>query len=197
MPKARQDEIEWLPGQYYHIYNRGARGVTIFRQERNYAFVIKKLNHYLAVLNLTIIAYCFMPNHYHFLVRQDGEFPAGLLAQRIFNSYSKAYNHAYNHIGTLFVGRFQAKRVTNDEWLRHLCRYIHGNPVKDGIALAPNLWLYSNYLDWIQERDGELIDEEFIDAHFASRQAYKEFTLDWLSGRGNMPPDLADYLKEL
>jgi len=33
-----------------------------------------------------------MPNHYHLLVRQDDKHAAGLLPQRVFNSYSKAYN---------------------------------------------------------------------------------------------------------
>ena len=29
MPYARKDQIVWLPNHYYHIYNRGARQVTL------------------------------------------------------------------------------------------------------------------------------------------------------------------------
>ena len=36
-----------------------------------------------------------MPTHYHFLIRQNGENPAGLLPQRVFNNYTKAYNKRY------------------------------------------------------------------------------------------------------
>lgn len=197
MPNARQDEIQWLPGEYYHIYNRGARGITIFREKRNYVFVIQKLHHYLSELDLTIIAYCLMPNHYHFLVRQDADMSAGLLAQYIFNSYTKAYNRAYNHSGTLFMGRYRAKHIADDEWLRHLCRYIHSNPVKDGFAMTPELWPFSNYPEWIQERNGKLIDNTFVDTRFASRQSYKEFVLNWLTKKGKIQPELMEYLSAL
>jgi hypothetical protein len=37
MPYARKDTIIWQKGMYYHIYNRGARQVTIFREETNSA----------------------------------------------------------------------------------------------------------------------------------------------------------------
>ena len=39
MPAKRP---EFLPGHHYHIYNRGAHGVSIFREEDNYTFVLRK-----------------------------------------------------------------------------------------------------------------------------------------------------------
>ncbi len=32
---------DYIPGQYYHIYNRGAHGVSIFREDDNYIFVLR------------------------------------------------------------------------------------------------------------------------------------------------------------
>lgn len=61
---------------------------------------------------------------------------AGLLAQRVFNAYSKAFNNSNDRSGTLFEDRYSAIAVTSDEYLRHLCRYIHANPVRHGIATA-------------------------------------------------------------
>ena len=83
-----------------------------------------------------------MPNHYHFLVRQDGEFPAGLLPQRVFNSYSKAYNRWYDHHGTYSIP-YQVKLISKDAHLLHLCRYIHYNPQKDGLVANLIDWPYS------------------------------------------------------
>ena len=107
MPYARKDKITWLPGHYYHIYNRGARQVTIFREPDNYHFVLYRVKKYCQELNLSIIVYCLMPNHYHFLVRQNGENAAGLLPQRVFNSCTKAYDKRYKHSGTIFEGRYK------------------------------------------------------------------------------------------
>ena len=128
----------------YHIYNRGARQVTIFREPTNYLFTISKLKEYSQTKQIRVIAYCLMPNHYHLLVRQNSEEPAGDLPQFVFNSYSKAYNKMYSHSGTLFEGRFRAKAIQTTSHLLHLCRYIHGNPVKDGLVAEPGDWHYSN-----------------------------------------------------
>ena len=147
MPIARKDQISWQPGHYYHIYNRGARQLSIFREEDNYLLVLRLIKKYLHELNLSLIVYVLMPNHYHFLVQQLGKSAAGLLPQRVFNSYSKAYNKRYAHSGTLFEGRYKAKHVNSDPYLRHLCRYIHANPVKDGLVKHLEEWPYSNNLE--------------------------------------------------
>ena len=173
MPNARQDEIEWLAGHYYHMYNRGGRRVTIFREERNYLFALTRIRKYCTDLALTLIAYVLMPNHYHFLVRQDKEVPAGLLPQRVFNSYSKAYNKLYQHSGTLFEGRFKTIPVADDAYLRRLCRYIHANPVKDGIVHQLDAWPFSNYLDWVGKRPGKLVDHRFVQEYFGSATHYE------------------------
>lgn len=183
MPNARQDEIEWLPGHFYHIYNRGARRVTIFCEERNYLFALTRIKAYYAAFSLTLIAYCLMPNHYHFLVRQDKDVPAGQLPQRVFNSYSKAYNKLYQHSGTLFEGRFKAIPVANDAYLRHLCRYIHANPVKDGIVQQLDAWPFSNYLDWVGKRPGKLVDQRFVQEYFGSATHYDASLTEFIQQR--------------
>jgi REP element-mobilizing transposase RayT len=82
---ARRD-VEFVKGEYYHIYNRGANRMSIFGDVKDYAYVLEKMNDYGKKLKITIIAYCLMVNHFHWLVRQDGEAPAGLLSQRVYNS---------------------------------------------------------------------------------------------------------------
>lgn len=186
MPTKRP---EYLPGHHYHFYNRSAHRISIFREADNCLFVLRKMKTYCRSLALTPIAYCLMPNHYHFLIRQDGEKRAGLLPQRVFNSYSKAYNKRYGHSGTLFEGNYRVILVENEAHLLHLCRYIHANPVKHGLVADLVEWPYSNYLEWIGERDGTLVDRDFVREHFASAQSHREFVLDYLVRR-ELPEEL-------
>jgi putative transposase len=183
------------PGQFYHFYNQGAHGVSIYREEKNYFFVLRKMQAYCQSLRLAPIAYCLLPNHYHYLIRQDGEPVAGLLPQRVYNSYSKAYNKRYGHRGTLFAGSYRVKAVEEEGYLLHLCRYIHANPVIHGLVDDVVDWPYSNYLEWIGERSGRLVDREFVKAHFPTADLYRAFVADYLAER-RLPEVLASYLRE-
>jgi len=196
MPYARKDLLTWEKGAYYHIYNRGAHQTSIFRERTNYLFVIRKMKEYARKYQITVIAYCLMPTHYHICVRQDGDSPAGNLPRYVFNSYTKAYNSLYAHSGTLFEGRFRAKLIATTDYLLHLCRYIHGNPVKDGLVTRPADWEYSNYLEWSGERNGTLVDREFIREQVGSGEAYRKFLLEYLQTR-NLPGDVLTFLEDL
>ena len=195
MPIARKDEITWQPGSYYHLYNRGARRLSIFREPENYLFLLRRLKRWVVGLELSVIAYCLMPNHYHFLIRQNGEQPAGLLMQRAFNSYTKSYNKRYGHTGTLFERRYLAKPIIENAHLWHLCRYIHANPVKDGLVISPLDWPYSNYAEWLGRRDGTLVDRVFIAEHFGTPQKYEAFVDEYVHTRSL--PEALRYLNEV
>lgn len=190
----RLKRTDYQPGHYYHIYNRGAHRESIFREADNYLFVLGKIKEYSRKFAVAIVAYCLLPNHFHFLLRQDGEHPAGLLPQRVFNSYVKAYNKRYGHSGTLFEGNFKPKPVTNENYLLHLCRYIHANPVKHGLVQSLDDWPYSNYSEWVGVRPGTLVDQAFINDFFPNRAQYAEFVTDYLRNRKVLPDELGQYL---
>lgn len=193
MPYRR---IQFAQGQYYHIYNRGSGRQLIFREKDNYLFVLRLMKKYASPSNISVVAYCLMPNHYHFLVRQDGIEPAGLLPQRIFNSYTKAFNKRYARSGTLLEGRYKAIHVDKDAYLQHLCRYIHANPVKHGLVSHLEEWPYGNYHEWIGVRNGTLIDRDLVQGFFPTAQTYNQFVLDYLLGLDRLPEGIEPYLLE-
>ena len=78
----------------------------------------------------------------------------------------------------------------------HLCRYIHANPVKDGLVADPADWPYSNYLEWIGERNGMLVDRDFIRAQFSDASSYKDFVFNYLHTR-DLPEDVQMYLNKI
>ena len=193
MPYRR---VPFAQKQYYHLYNRGVRRQPIFREEDNYLFALRLVKRYTREFSLRVIAYCLLPNHYHFLVRQDGEKPAGLLPHRVFNSYTKAFNRRYNRAGTLFEGRYKAIHIDRDEYLLHLCRYIHTNPVKHKIVSHLLEWPYSNFHEWLGVRDGTLIDRNFVREHFPEAQDYGQFVSSYLAGISKPPEGIDMYLLE-
>jgi REP element-mobilizing transposase RayT len=193
MPRRK---TEFAPGQYYHIYNRGPGRQQIFREEENYLYLLRLVKTYTHQLQVAVIAYCLMPNHYHFLLRQDGEESAGLLPQLAFNRYTKAFNKRYGRTGTLFEGRYRSIWVDRTEYLFHLCRYIHANPVKAGFASRLEDWPFSNYLEWVGKRDGTLVDRRFVEESFPQKDRYREFVEDYLQAIDALPRGIEPYLMD-
>jgi REP element-mobilizing transposase RayT len=183
-------------GGYYHIYNRGAHQAPIFRETADYRFVLSRMHEYCDVFSLAPIAYCLMPNHYHLLIRQDGNHRAGLLPQRIFNRYTKAYNTRYQHSGTLFEGPYKVAAVENEEYLLHVCVYIHANPVKDRLVPKLEDWPYSNYREWVGSRNGKLVDRAFVRAYIPDPALYREQIERYLADR-TLDEKLDEHLKQV
>lgn len=54
-------------GHIYHVYNQGNNRQQIFFERENYLFFLRKMRAYLLPY-CNIIAYCLMPNHFHWLI---------------------------------------------------------------------------------------------------------------------------------
>ncbi len=106
--------LEFTQGQYYHIYNRGAGRSKIFSVEENYKYLTRLVERNFKKYGISIIAYCFMPNHYHFLLRLETKLLLSKFINVLFNTYVQALNKQQNRTGALFEGRF--KHILVDEW---------------------------------------------------------------------------------
>ena len=66
----RCKSTDYVKGNYFHFYNRAVDGEDLFRERDDYLFLLKKFKGALQVTPGTVFAYCLMPNHFHFLIRQ-------------------------------------------------------------------------------------------------------------------------------
>ena len=135
-------------GNYYHVYNRGNRKQQIFLQERDYERFVEKIQQYQEKYPVEIVAYCLMPNHIHFLIKQVTGNGISQFMSNLCNSHSRYFNVKYETVGSLFQGRFKAKLVDKDEYLIHLSRYIHLNPVSLFKQINKNLFDQLSLYPW-------------------------------------------------
>jgi putative transposase len=172
--------IPFLPNNYYHVYNRGANKADIFLNDKDYVFLLKQIKDHIREFAITVIAYCLMSNHYHFVLRQNGEAKINDFMQAVFYVYSSAFNTIHKHSGTLFEGPFRSILIDKNEYLLHLCRYIHRNPLEAGMVIKPEQWHYSNYAEFIGKRNGVLVDHEFVKENFGTPEAYEDFVMSYI-----------------
>ena len=110
--------------------------------------------------------------------------------QKISTSYTRAINKAYNRTGHLFQGRFKNKLIPNNEYLLHLSRYIHRNPLRAGLVNALDEWKFSSYPMYIEKIKSSLIKPEIIIDQFKLLSEYERFVNEFQE-------DQNYYLKDL
>jgi putative transposase len=167
-------KFELHANEYYHLYNRGNNHASIFRETENYRYFLRLLEKYLPPDRVEIIAYCLMPDHYHLLVcpRDDS---LSKLMQPLLLAYTNAVNRRYGRAGSLFQGRFKVRLIGNNEYLLHLSRYIHLNPVRAGLTKKAEDWEFSSYRAYLGSCSGVILRPEVVLGQFNSPQEYREF----------------------
>lgn len=99
-------------------------------------------------------------------------------------------------MGALFQGQFNGKSIQQYNHLLNLCVYIHANPVKDGLVALPEDWEFSNILEWMNLREGTLVNREFIQDRFGTPEEYKTLVMEYIRTR-NLPEVVRKYLLDL
>ena len=174
-------KCEFRSGECYHLYNRGNNYGGIFFERGNQLHSLRLVGRHLSASVLDVVAYCLMPNHYHLLVRLKTD-DLSRPMQRLGLAYSKAINKRYGRVGGLFQGPFQAIRVDRDEYLRHLSRYIHLNPVIARLVPRAEDWEFSSYREYLGLRRGRLPKPELVLAQLGSADAYRYFVESYADG---------------
>ncbi len=74
-----------------------------------------------------VLAFCFMPNHIHLLLKQLKDNGISNFMQKI-GGYSGYFNKKYNRKGHLF-NNFKPVHIKSDDQLNNVLTYIHCNPI--------------------------------------------------------------------
>ena len=173
MPRRR---ILFSPADFYQIYNRGNNREKIFYEAENYRFFLRRLHFYYNPRNIHFIAFCLMPNHYHLVARLGKDIDFSNVMRSFSVSYIKSFNKVYRQVGHLFQGNFEARLVESDEYLAHLIRYIHFNPVSANLVSRAEDWKHSDYAEWLS--DSDVMDEarkRVRSRLFGDAEGYKRF----------------------
>jgi len=167
------------PGRFYHVFNRGNEKKNIFFERENYLFFLRRLKAGVEKWGVSVLVYCLMPNHFHLLLQEALAGGITNLMLTMQTSYAKAINKRYQRVGHLFQGTFKNILVDRNEYLIHLSRYIHINPVLAGLAHLPEDWEFSSYRNYVGLRNGKLPQKEIILSQFKGSQDYREFVGDF------------------
>ena len=146
-----------------------------------------------------ILAFCFMPNHIHLLVRQLKDNGITIFMRKFGTGYGGYFNRKYNRQGHLFQNKFNAVRIKNDDQLRVVFAYIHTNPLSlvfpkwkevkienpDQALRFLEKYKWSSYLDYIGIKNfPSVVEKDFIVELMGGIQGCKDFIKYWIEYKG-------------
>lgn len=199
-----------VTGEIYHVFNRSVAGFPIFQTKTDYQRLLELINFYryknpairfshfkklpfdqraifqnnlitLYSPQVEILAYCVMPNHFHFLLKQVEENGISRFIRILQNSYAKYFNTKNDRNGGLFQAMFKCLRIEDDEQLLHVARYIHLNPATAYLVhkiedLQNYPW--DSFGEYVKTEVHPFLDKSFLLSFFQSTTDFKSFTFD-------------------
>lgn len=184
-------------GGYYHVVNRGLNKQLIFMDEVDKMIYLRYLEAYISPPELvpliwptvpknvlqsnihgqvSLLAYCLMPNHVHLLLRSDKADGVSNLVRRLHSAYSQ---HCYLRHGSgarLMHGKYRSVEVPDESVLLREIRYVHLNPVRAGLVASAADYPWSSMGEYLSKRIRGMCDQAFVWTHFSGlRKDFKSF----------------------
>lgn len=135
-------------------------------RERNKILKTLQLNNFFG--EVTLFAYCLMPNHFHLFIKQKKSTSIDTFMQSLATRYSMYFNRKYIRVGPLFQARYKALLISNEEQFLHLSRYIHRQDTMQGPTLQPPTDRQPSSLpEYLGQRKTEWVQPEEILSFFS------------------------------
>jgi putative transposase len=100
----------------------------------------------LRVALVRVCAYCWLPNHWHFVLwpEQDGDLSRFM--QRMANMHTQRWQRAKLRVGYghLYQGRFKSFPIETDEHFYCVARYVERNALRAGLVQRAEDWKWGS-----------------------------------------------------
>jgi putative transposase len=99
-----------------------------------------------------MLAYVFLPEHFHLLIRPTGASTFSDIMQSLKRNFTLEYKESLGIKGRMKFwqkGFWDHVIRDEDDFSNHL-DYIHYNPVKHGLVTHPEDWPHSSFMEWKQ-----------------------------------------------
>ncbi|MBI4142292.1 transposase [Candidatus Uhrbacteria bacterium] len=133
-------------GHVYHVLNRANDRQRLFRTKLDYMAFEQVLMEARDRVQMRILAYCVMPNHWHLVLhpRHDGDLAAFMGWLSLTHTQRWRAAHETIGFGHLYQGRYKSFLVQTDRHFLTLCRYVERNPLRAHLVQSAEEWQWSS-----------------------------------------------------
>jgi len=184
---------------YYHIMNRGINGLYLFNDKFEKEKLLNIMVEEKENIELKIVAYCIMDNHFHFLIKAEKE-NLMMYMKKIGIRYAMYYNRKEKRRGSVFQDRFKSEVIEDEEYLLSAIKYIHNNPVKANMVedFTKYNWSSANqYIRRFLKIENNRCKENNFDNHNIKEIGVDIEVFKWVEERyGNKEEFIKNHLEE-
>jgi len=148
-----------VPGYPHHVTQRGIRGYKTFFSRVDYMTYLQLLKDSNETANVSILAYCLMPNHVHLILVPEACNALAKLLRKAHSQYALRLNGARGWKGHLWQERFFSTVMDESHALAAL-RYVELNPVRAGLCSKAEEWPWSSVHANLGNSHNEIVDVE-------------------------------------
>jgi putative transposase len=127
-------------GICYHVINRGNARREVFLKEGDYEAFLKAMGHACVEIDMPVLAYCLLPNHFHLVLWPTEDGDLGRWMHWLLNAHVRRYHQHYQTSGHIWQGRYRAFPIEDDDHLLTVLRYVERNPVRAKLARQAERW---------------------------------------------------------
>jgi len=135
----------------------------VFHKDGDYAAFLGLVAEASVRLPLSVLAYCLMPNHFHLVVRPEGDGDLSRWMHWLMTAHVRRYLRHHGGTGHVWQGRFKAFPCQDDDHLRVVIRYVERNPLRAELVERAEDWPWSSLgaADAVLERAPRLDSDRF------------------------------------
>ena len=170
-----------LPKDEENLKERLSNPQTTYREKDKLLKLLRLNNFYGEII---FLAYCLMPNHFHFFIKQKNSLSIDRFMQSLATRYSMYFNRKYKRVGFLCQDTYKAVLIDTEEQVIYLYKYIHKQAFihyssrSQGRTLRSQKQQPSSYPEYLEKRKTEWIHPEDVLSYFSKtnpKLSYKTF----------------------
>jgi len=133
-------------GLFFHVVNRAAKRSTLFENADDYKAFESVLASAIARSDVSLFAYCVMPNHWHLLLSPTVDGALSRFMHWLTTTHARRWQtvRELDGQGAVYQGRFKAIPVGHDAHFLWVCRYVERNPLRAGLVDHAEDWRWSS-----------------------------------------------------
>jgi putative transposase len=148
----RRQRVANSPG-YFHVTNRRAGRGTLFHSRSDYRAFIEIVDDGLAVHPVPLVAYCLMPNHWHFVMGPVDPHGLSRLMHWVTMTHAVRWHHHRRSVGLgpVYQNRFWSGQLSDADHFVSTCRYVERNALAAKLVPRAQDWPWSSIAERLQQ----------------------------------------------